>query len=177
MRRFQWEAQQIGITLGMMGFAGLIMLLAASMLYFGVVKSGKQEIIKIRNELALLQSHPKLDRQYTPADDLALFYDFFPAREALAEQLRMVHHIAANKKLFIEHVDYKISKIQETPLVRYQISFSLNTDYVSLRHYIADVLKALPNAALENIELQRMNADEDVLDEKISFALYFQESH
>ncbi|MBZ4201542.1 MAG: hypothetical protein LAC70_00250 [Methylovulum sp.] len=176
MKRWQWWLQQTVIALDIAGLAGLAMIVVAGVLFFGAIQPAKQEIIKTKQELVLVKSLPQAAPQSTPADELAGFYNFFPPRDALAEQLRMVHQLAAQKKLSIEHVDYKLSKIQGTPLVSYQISFPLNANYANLRHYLTNVLRELPNAALEDIALQRADAETEVLDERVTLVLFFRES-
>jgi Tfp pilus assembly protein PilO len=176
MKRWYWVLNQVSVTLGLPGLLGLAMLIAAGAVYVGSVQPNTREIANLKQQLSRMPSHPQLDRQYTPSEELALFYNFFPARDELAEQLRTLNRLAVDQELTIERVDYKLSHIMGTPLWRYQVSFPLNTDYTSLRHYIADVLKALPNAALENIELQRADADAELLDEKIGLVLFYRES-
>jgi len=176
MKRWKWQLGQIAQTLGVTGLAGILMLLTAGFLYLGSILPAQQEITRIKHELSSLHSHPQTERHYAPEETLALFYDFFPARPRLNEQLRTIHQLAADKGLAIERVDYRLSHIAGTPLWRYQMSFPLNTDYVTLRHYLADVLQALPNAALEDVDLQRADADAELLEEKIGLVLFLRES-
>jgi len=175
MKRITWELQQILNALGLMGLAGLAALVLAAFFYFAAIKPAKLEINNIRHEMSMLGNHAAIVRQHAPEEDLALFYNFFPKRDALSEQLRTIHRLAAEKKLSIPSVQYKLAKIQGTPLVSYQISFSVNSDYISLRRYIAAVLQALPNAAVEAVELQREDAEAEMLDEKIGLVLFFQD--
>lgn len=176
MNRWQWQLQQLRAALGWTGLAGLALLLAAVAIYVGLVLPGQRESASLKAELANLRSQPQLGRKYAPEEELALFYDFFPQRDALAEQLRTLHRLAADDGLVAERVDYKLSHIAGTPLWRYQTSFPLGTDYATLRYYLAAVLEALPNAALEDVELQRPDAQSDLLDAKISLTLYYREA-
>jgi hypothetical protein len=176
MNRRQWQLQQLASYLGLPGFAGLALLVLGIVILLSAVQPGQRDIASLKAELAGLRSHPQLTRQYAPAEELALFFDFFPARDQLSRQLRMVHQQAADAGLSIERVDYKLSRVAGTPLWRYQITFPLLTDYATLRHYLADVLKALPNASLENIELTRPEAKAEELDVKINLTLYFREA-
>jgi hypothetical protein len=176
MKRWQWSLQELAAKLGLPGLAGIALLIAAAVVLLGAVQPGMRDIASLKADLASSRSQPQLGRKYAPAEELALFYDFFPKRDILTTQLRTVHQLAADEEVAIERVDYKLSRIAGTPLWRYQIIFPLITDYATLRRYVASVLKALPNAALEDIELQRTDADAEVLDAKISLALYFRES-
>jgi hypothetical protein len=176
MKRWQWILQQLTTALGMPGLVGIGLTITATAVLLVTVQPGMRDIASLKADLASLRSHPQPGRKYAPAEELALFYDFFPKLDTLNTQLRTVHQLASDEEVAIEHVDYKLSRIAGTPLWRYQMIFPLTTDYANLRRYAASVLKALPNAALEDIELQRPDADSDMLDAKISFALYFRES-
>jgi Tfp pilus assembly protein PilO len=176
MTRWQWTAQRLAAAVGIPGLIGLLLLVSGISLYFTAIQTGAREVDQLKQQLAGMRSHPQTVRQYAPEEELAMFYDFFPKREALAEQLRTLHHLAVDQDLLIERIDYKLSSIQSTPLWRYQISFPLNTDYTTLRHYVADVLKALPNAALETIDMQRDDADAELLEEKIGIVLFYREA-
>ncbi len=175
MKRLHWVMKQIVDALGLLGLAGAAMGIVAISIYFGSIQPGLREIASLKKDLTSMRSHPEINRHYAPAEELAMFYDFFPKRDALAEQLRTIHHLAADQELSVDRVDYKLTRIAGTPLWRYQITLPLNTDYGSLRHFIADVLKALPNAALEDIELEREHADAELLEEKIGLVLFFRE--
>lgn len=176
MKRWQWYLGRLIDMLGFTGLAGIVMLAAAGTIALAVVRPGMNEVARLKHELAQMRSHPQTERRYAPEETLTLFYDFFPPRNALAEQLRTVQSLAASKELFIERVDYKLSRIAGTPLWRYQMSFPLNTDYKTLRHYLADVLQALPNAALDSVELQRADVDAELLEEKISLVLFLRDT-
>ncbi|GBG15165.1 uncharacterized protein NMK_2768 [Novimethylophilus kurashikiensis] len=177
MTRWQWKAQRVAASVGIPGLIGLGLLVAGIFIYFAAIRPNTGEVAQLKQKLAGMRSHPQTMRQYAPEEELAMFYDFFPKREALAEQLRTLNHLATDEDLVIERIDYKLSRIQSTPLWRYQITFPLNTDYTTLRHYVAAVLKALPNAALEIIEMQRDDADAELLDEKIGLVLFYREAH
>jgi uncharacterized protein YjiS (DUF1127 family) len=176
MMRWRWQLQQWAASLGLSGLSGAALLLAAAAIYAGMIQPAKDEIVSLRAELASLRSQPQLQRSYAPEEEMALFYDFFPERKTLAEQLRTLHQLAADEELLPERVDYKLSRIVGTPLWRYQSSFTLATDYATLRRYVAAALQELPNAALEDIELQRSDASEEVLDAKVRLTLYYREA-
>lgn len=174
MKRFFWELRQVANALGVTGLAGLVTLALSIFLYSASVVPAKRDIENIRHSLSELGSHTVAAYRQRPDEDLAMFYAFFPKREVLHAQLRTIHRLATEKNISISNVEYKLSKLQGTPLVRYQISFSVNSDYISLRHYIAAVLQTLPNAAVEEIELQREDVETRTLDEKIGLVLFFQ---
>ncbi len=176
MKRWQWHLHRLFSQIGLAGLAGVVLLVSAMALYFATVQPGIKEIARMKAQLGRLHGSPQTSRQYAPAEELALFYNFFPGRGILAEQVRTVQKLAAKNELLFERIDYKLAPVTGTPLWRYQMSFPLTTDYATLRHYVADVLQALPNSALENVDMQRSDVKAEVLDAKINLVLYFRES-
>lgn len=175
MKRWQWHLQRATAALGGSGLLGVALLLAAAAVYLGTIRPGQAEVASLRAELANLHSQPQQQRSYAPEEELALFYDFFPGRDTLPEQLRTLHRLAADEDLVPERVDYKLARVAGTPLWRYQSSFTLIGDYATLRRFAAAALHELPNAALEDIELQRSDADTAALDARLRFAVFYGE--
>jgi hypothetical protein len=175
LKRLAWVLRRSVDTLGFTGMTGLILITAAAIVCIGSVLPLAHDIADIEAEIASLRHGPAPVRNYAPEEEIRMFYDFFPDRHALPQQLRTLHRIAHAADLPIEQADYKLTRVQGTPLWRYRISFPLNTDYVTLRRFLADVLKALPNAALADVELQRGEADAELLQERIDFVLFFRE--
>ena len=94
----------------------------------------------------------------------------------LSQQVRTLHAVTERQQLDTGRVDYKLSRVSGTPLLRYGVNFVLVTDYPALRVYLAELLRSLPNAALEDIELQRSSDQVSMLEAKIGLALYFREA-
>lgn len=176
MTRWQWQLRQLAVKLGWPGLAGVALLLSGIVVLLVMVQPGQARIASLEGELSSLRSNPQIGRQYAPEEELALFYDFFPKQDTLTEQLRTLHTLAAEHGIEAPSVDYKLSRVSGTPLWRYQASMPLIIDYATLRHFLAAVLQTLPNAALEDIELQRPDADTDVIDAKISLTIYYREA-
>ena len=178
MKRLQWYLQQFAGAIGAPGLTGAALLMVAVIVQLMLVQPHQMELAQKKSSLLALQRQP----QQTPlshADNqqaqLGEFYAYFPSRAVLSEQLRALHKIAANQQLDMGQVDYKLVGISGTPLMRYQISYTILTDYPSLRRYIAEVLLTLPNAALENIELKRFSPEAEVPEAQMEFALYFRQ--
>ena len=110
-----------------------------------------------------------------PSQQLAQMYDFFPQSSMLSEQLKTLHQITDANELYLGKVDYKLSKVSGTSLERYDISYEISADYPMLRQYISDLLNKLPNAALDSIELQRVNDEGEVPEAKLNIVLYYRE--
>jgi len=176
MKRLAWHFYLLRLRLGMAGLSGLALLLAAVAMNFLALQPGKAELERLQAEIAALRSQPMAQRSRDPQAELELFYGFFPARSDLPEQLRTLYGLAADSGMMPERADYKLARVSGTPLWRYQASLPISADYASLRYYIAAVLKDLPNATMDDIELQRTGAKDEMLEARLRFTLYFRDA-
>jgi hypothetical protein len=175
VKRGLWHLQQMAVRLGFAGIAGLAMMLAAALLQFSWIQPAGRELAGMQVRLAELREQPPAPQQAGVQQQLARFYRFFPQQEALSQQVRTLHAVTQGQQLSTGRVDYKLSRVSGTPLLRYGVSYALVTDYPALRIYLAELLRTLPNAALEEIELQRSGDNVDLIEAKIGLALYFRE--
>lgn len=176
MKRGLWLLQRLAANLGLPGLAGLAMVLAAVLLQFGLIQPAGRELVGMQAELARLRNQPPAPQLAGPQQQLAQFYQFFPPQQSLSQQVRTLHAVTEQRQLRMGRIDYKLSRVSGTPLQRYGISYALVADYPALRIYLADLLRTLPNAALENIELQRFSGNAQLLEAKIELALYLRET-
>ncbi len=175
MKKFTWYLRQTAQALGNLGLAGIGLLILGFVLQVIEIQPVKKEVTQLNRQLATIKKHPQEIKSFAPSQQLALIYDFFPQSSMLSEQLKALHQITDAKELYLGKVDYKLSKVSGTPLERYDISYEIKTDYPTLRQYIADLLIKLPNAALDSIELQRVNDEGEVPEAKLNIVLYYRE--
>lgn len=175
MKRWQWYAQQLIAAAGLPGLFGLAMIMAAVLLQFGLIQPARQDISQLQANLTRARNLPPAAPVLGAEQQVVQFYDSFPAPQALSQQLRTLHRVTETQEMFMGKVDYKLSRVSGTPLKRYEVSYSLLTDYPSLRMYLAELLRTLPNAALEDIELQRFNEGAEMLEAKLQLVLYFKD--
>lgn len=110
----------------------------------------------------------------TASDDSLPDSAALPAQTQLAEQLAHLHALADTHEIAMGRVDYRLSSLDEAQLQQYQISYTLSSDYPTLRMYLAELLHTLPNAALLGIDLQRFNDGAQMVDAQLRLALYFE---
>ena len=176
MKRLSWHLQQMAARLGLAGMAGLAMLLAAVLLQLGLIQPAGRELVGMQAELGRLHDQPIVPKQVGVQQQLAQFYRFFPPPQSLSQQVRTLHAVTEQRQLRMGRIDYKLSRVSGTSLQRYGISYALVADYPALRIYLADLLRTLPNAALEGLELQRYSGNAQLLEAKIELALYLRDT-
>ncbi len=178
MKRLKWHFQQTLSTIGTIGLVGTAFLILAIIVQMGLVQPHNKEVSQLKTSIVRLSSQPQQEQDNKGGDlqaQLGRFYAFFPLRSTLSEQLRVLHEVADSHQLNMGQVDYKLSQVMGTPLIRYQISYKLLTDYPALRHYLADLLIKLPNASLDNIELKRVSDPTKVPEAQFNVSLYLRQ--
>ena len=175
MKKFTWYLRQTAQALGSLGLLGIGLLVLGFILQVIVIQPIKIKVIQLQSQLVSFKKYPQEIKSFAPSQQLALIYDFFPQSSILSEQLKTLHQITDAKELYLGKVDYKLSKVSGTPLERYDISYEITTEYPILRQYIADLLLKLPNAALDSIELQRVNDEGEVPEAKLNIVLYYRQ--
>jgi len=97
----------------------------------------------------------------------------FPSLDHNADDLSAIFDAAAARKLELAKGEYQIKADPNAAFVVYTATFPLRADYASLKGFTADVLTALPHAALDDLRLARDNAGNAVLDGTVRFSLYY----
>lgn len=178
MKRWLWHARRIATAAGAPGWLGLAMIAAAVLLQLSLIRPAEREISGLQSAIIDARAYPAaVNLPAGPAQQLAHFHDFFPAYQSLSQQLHALHEVTSEQQLSMGKVDYRLSSVNDTSLKRYEVAYSLVTDYPSLRMYLAALLKKLPNAALKDIELQRFSDDAAMLEARLNLVLYLRDDH
>lgn len=178
MKRVLWHIRRVATGIGVPGFTGLTLIVAAVLLSAGPVQWAQQDISQFQQAIAQARLHSKsTPLQVDMEGQLAGFNAFFPARQTLSSQLHQLHEVTREHGILMGAVNYQLSSVNGTLLKRYEIDYSLVTDYPTLRVYLATLLNTLPNAALEDIELQRSGEDASMLEARLNLVLYLRDDH
>lgn len=178
MKPWLWQSRRMASAIGMPGWAGIALIVAAALLQIGPVRSVEHQIHGLQAAISHARHLPATPGiQAGREGQLAQFYDFFPVHQTLARQLSALHHVANSQGLSMGKVDYRLSDVSGTSLKRYEVAYSLVTDYPSLRVYLSTLLTALPHAALEDMEMQRSSDDISQLEARLKLVLYLRDDH
>ncbi len=109
----------------------------------------------------------------TQAQLLHTFVGGFPPLEQNASDIAEVfasaelHHVALPKG------EYKFEGDPASAIVSYSATFPLRGDYQNLKDFCADVLSALPHAAIDELRISRDNAGNPSLDAVVRFTFFY----
>lgn len=173
MKKLEWSIRHLLKNLGLPGCLGVALLLSSVLFHVIIVQPAQKEIAELQIGLESMRSQQQFKSSYSEKEELALFFDFFPESNLLPEQIRSFQKLLTKDGAYPKRVDYKFSGVANTPLWRYQSNFVLNSDYPTLRKQVGMILHSMPNAALENIEIQRNDTFTKNLEANLQINFYY----
>jgi hypothetical protein len=156
---------------------GSLLLLATAFYLFVIAPAAARRDSLEHQAVALREQLERFERntpaaEQGPAAQLEVFYTHFPESSAAPEALRKVYAAAARHELNLARGEYRMTRERESRLARYQLTLPVKGSYSGMRGFVAEVLKELPFAALDDINIEReMIAKADV-EARIRFTLY-----
>lgn len=112
-------------------------------------------------------------RTSDPLDQVQNYLATFPPVQQNAADIDTMFQSAQRHDVALLHGDYQFKRVGTMPLVTYSASFPVHGDYRAIREFTADVLEALPHAALDELRMSRPTAANAVLDTVVHFNLVY----
>lgn len=108
----------------------------------------------------------------SPQSSLKAFYGMLPPEQAVVALTDKIFTIALQNNIEPDKGVYLLKREPSTRLSRYEISLPVSGKYIDIRLYIAQVLNALPTAALDAISFNRPAGDEGRVNAQLHFTIY-----
>ncbi|MEF9388183.1 hypothetical protein V4890_21530 [Ralstonia solanacearum species complex bacterium KE056] len=168
-RRFGWT-----------GLAGAVLLAvaAAARLATPALDSGTRELHD-RTQLAraaAAQAAAHAVRVDSDAPLLDTLPERFPLFAQSSDDVATILAQARAANLTLGSAQYQIGADRSGAYTTYQVLLPVKDRYVAIRRFVALVLNSLPNAALQEIHVERPAVSGDVLDARIRFDLIYRAS-
>lgn len=175
MKRLLWLVRQAGRKLAWPGLAGLAALLLAAAIHVYSSFYLQKELNALSVELA---EKPQIlpTANLSPELELAQFQTYFPQKSALSQQLLDLHKLADSAEIAIDKITYQQKKVAGLGLVRYELHFSVVSDYVGIRQFLAQLMQRFPNMALETLEFKRFDRQAEIPAADVVMSMYFREA-
>jgi type II secretory pathway component PulM len=159
---------------GWLAAGGLLLLLAGLAVQWLLVDPLHASNEDLRSELSAQRGRlvKKVDPQEDAAKRQAAFYATLPDSSDTLRAVAVLNRTAKAGAFTLSTGEYRVVRQGSGPLLRYQITVPLRTDYPHVRAWLVQVLNQLPNAALEDISLKRDDAAAPVLDAKLRLAVF-----
>lgn len=178
-RRGHWRLRREVSRLGWSGLAGIALLVIAIALALATLWPAQREISALRAEVAALRGKLRASvsgegPSVNPSRQAQLetFYGFFPQPESLPDWIGQVHNAALRSGLVLEKGDYQLQRPPGGRLARYQIQLPVTGTYPQLRAFVAEVLKKVPAAAIEDVAVKRESIGAPRLEARVRISLY-----
>jgi hypothetical protein len=103
---------------------------------------------------------------------LAAFYGYFDRPERLTDHLGALYAAGLQAGIEFKRAEYRLASSPERRLDRYQIVLPVRGSYPAIRGFIAETLRALPTASLDQVQFQRREVGEAAVDAQLVFTLH-----
>ena len=153
--------------------AGASMLLAALALWAFALRPLAADNQRLEDEAAEAQRRP---RSLVPAAEgpVAQFRAYearLPRAEAAVEMASRIYQAGMNNGLALPTGEYRLERLPDERLLRYRINLPVSGSYPQIRAFVLEVLRTVPAAALDDIQLRR-DASGAQLEARLRFSLY-----
>jgi hypothetical protein len=174
----QRHAQYWLNQLGKMGLLGLLLMVAAGVAWYGLVRVGEQELAKARQRIVAVQqqvannSRLPLSSSLDQEEQLRLFYKSFGTAEKVPETLQRIYKAAEKQDLMLETGEYSLVASPGEHLARYRVGLPVKGSFKQILGFMDRVLQDNPTVALENAAFKRDVVDDATVEAKLVFTLY-----
>ncbi|MDO8251734.1 MAG: hypothetical protein Q7T78_18750 [Rhodoferax sp.] len=112
-------------------------------------------------------------RRMPVGEQVSEFVAEFPPLSQNPSDLDEVFQSARRRNVQLLQGEYQLKQEANAPLVIYTATFPVRTDYRSIKMFTADVLRALPNAAMDELRMNRSASGSPVLEAVIKFSFVY----
>jgi hypothetical protein len=173
-RRY-WQRSLRG--LGWPGLLGALLLIVAAAI-LAVAPTLRHAVVELQFEVAhrregLRRPQAPAPEPMTAQERLDRYVDGFPPISQNASDLQAVFAGAKRAQVALPKGDYSVKADAGSPFVTYTATFPVHESYAALKMFAADVLQALPHAALDELRMVRPDATGTVLDGTVRFTFIY----
>jgi hypothetical protein len=174
-----WRVR-LQITLWRHGWAwpsAFVLALLAVALEVAVSQPARAALAATQAELARASSAGDARRATEPASELEQVAGLRTALRGSAEPAELVQRMAAladAEQIALPRGEYQQQVHRATEVTQVQVSQSLRASYPQLRRYVEAVLRAIPNASLDQVSARRDNVGQSQLDVRLRWSLWTQ---
>lgn len=170
MKRLQQALQSLGLA----GLLGIGILFFCLPFYFSALRPLERQVQSERERAERLR--PRVALQQVVSDgregELSRFYALFPSLAQLPRELDRLYRLAEEAKLELLQAEYRLDR-GGRGLAAYRITLPVHGGYAEVRTFLAAVLQAIPNGAIQSLRFERGRAEDSQLDAQVQLTLYF----
>jgi hypothetical protein len=170
--------RRLNEQLGLVGWTGigLLMLAAVLGLYAPPLARQAQDLHASaeRTRGMLEEARQQLAHQPVSSRQAAQLRAWFPTIDRANADLRLVFDAAQRTHIELAKGDYALANVADASrLQRFEVVLPVKDRYVTIKTFVAEVLKALPHASLAELRIERGAANVETLDARLRFTLFY----
>ncbi len=182
MKGLKWQAHYWLIRLHPAAAAGMLALLLAVLLHYGLTRPGMQRLETERaasadqaRSAAALRARQAAAATPGEAQKSARLRAVLPLASSVSVNGTLERMQAASEAsgLLLQKGSYQLQAGGGQGVQRYSISLPVKGAYPALRAFIRQVLSEAPHLALERVSFNRNNKEEAQVEAQLEFAAYF----
>jgi hypothetical protein len=163
--------------LGPLGVAAVALLAAAALVAAWIPRLDRQGE-QLREALAARLANSSTQRKPPPApvpvgEQVREFVAAFPPLTQNAGDLDEVFQSAKRHNVPLLKGEYQFKQDPQAPLATYTATFPVHSQYGALKEFTADVLRALPNASMDELRMTRSDAGSTTLEAVVRFTFVY----
>jgi len=173
-RYAQYWLNQLGKT----GIAGLLLIVAAVVAWYGLVRVGQEDLAKASQRLLAVQqqvannSRLPVSSSLNQEEQLRVFYKSFGTADSVPDTLQRIYKAADKQDLLLETGEYAVVASPGEHLARYRVGLPVKGTFKQILGFMDRVLQENPTVALENAAFKRDVVDDATVEAKLVFTVY-----
>jgi hypothetical protein len=177
-RRLRRLGRDLNDRLGIVGLigAGLLVLAVVLGLYAPPLAREAEELRASadRAREQLEEARRRLAERPEISQQTAQLRDWIPSVDRANADVRLVFAAAQKSRIQLAKGDYTLANADEAGrLQRFDVVLPVKDRYVTIKAFVAEVLRSVPNASLAELRIERAAANVEVLDAQIRFRLFY----
>jgi Tfp pilus assembly protein PilO len=166
-----WAITRTGKT----GLVGIALIAAAVIFMLSTYEPMRSDVASLRDDLA--SSKLALAKKSAPGKavesaDTRNILETLPDRNEVPKLLGVLIKQAEAAGLAIDSAKYDVSTQRSGGVTRYNVTFPVSGPYPAVRTFIDAVLKAIPNAAITELSVERKTIADGAVDANVRLSLY-----
>jgi Tfp pilus assembly protein PilO len=158
---------------GWPGIVGVVLVVLASVVgYAGRLATDERRVELADERVRLLRGEDRAAPVVSDGERLEAFYGRFPRVAELPASLRRLHEHASAHGVDLQRTDYRSATVAGTPLVQVTLSIPVEGGFGPLYEWLADLLREMPEVALESLSVERAATDTDTVAAELRLQLY-----
>lgn len=163
---------------GPYGIAGVALLMAALLLASWIPHLQRQgQALRIavaaKSVTTPIPGSVSVARRMPVGEQVVEFVAAFPLLSQNPGDLDEVFQSARRRNVQLLRGEYQLKQEANAPLVIYTATFPVRTNYGSIKDFTADVLRALPNASMDELRMNRSASGSTELESVIRFSFVY----